>query len=485
MYICNKSGIIEVRQLDQIDSVIFYKPISDIYGVKINRSLPFKESIERTGAAENLISNTEIEGEAVNQDDFMENVYPYNCIKRCNILANKNIVYDGQSGFSVENNTFIEIPLFYMRRYIKGDYEYRDICREQKEGFYPAPMFVEGEKVLDKVYIACYETSINSSNIAQSVSGVNPLSGISLSQYRDLYNKKGYGYSGVDIRTIMSIQHLYLIRFANKNSQVNIGTGWTFLSCPTQPILNQNDGVTDSVVIADIDARFSNSWFVGMNIGFLAKGYLTVKQLSSYKRNYPSKNQVTLYFNEKIDLKSFETCGGCFQKTGYSDRLISDTGHSKYTSEDGKKNCSVRLFWLENFWGNVWELTEGLWFKSRIPYISFDCTNYNDQATGYIPLSTQIPLQVDNTNQTNGVIRNLGLDDQYTWFGMPDSLGGNTFPSPGYGDFFYSNENQAYCIFGGGFDHVERAGLFVFRNWGNERTSWYLYGSRMQFKNIE
>ena len=41
-------------------------------------------------------------------------------MKKCNILTDGSIVYQGESGFSRSRNTFIEAPKFYFKRSVSG-----------------------------------------------------------------------------------------------------------------------------------------------------------------------------------------------------------------------------------------------------------------------------------------------------------------------------------------------------------------------------
>lgn len=56
-----------------------------------------------------------------------------------------------------------------------------------------------------------------------------------------------------------------------------------------------------------------------------------------------------------------------------------------------------------------------------------------------------------------------------------------------YGDAYYFKKANSIAVevHGGGFDHYERAGLFMHRCWNNVNSKWYLEGSRMQFKFVE
>ena len=470
---------------------IYFNDSAQIFGVRINRNTPTINSIERIYNSVGKESFVQVEGS--NRpiiDDFL-NVYPFNKMRTCNVQRVNTvtkITYENEKDFNRNIDTFEEIPLFYMKRYFQDGYDYRLISQTKYDGFSPAPMFLEGDSLKKKVYIAVYETSIDDKGIARSVTGKIPASGMTLNEFRKIHTTKGTGFSTVDVRTIMSLQHLYLIRFANKNSQEYIGGGWENLIQPIEKTVNI--GLIDSIVLNQSESSARNYWFIGQNVctvkGFKAIEYAKIIKI---KVNTPLKNQTTLILDKKINLDGILTFGSSAQNTGWSDILSHDTGRTKQnTYMPNTEACSVKLFGIENLWGNVWLMLDGLIFKGLVPYIGFDTRYYNDNGDGYIPMSFQCLEQNDNGtyNGTFGFIDNLGIDNTNSWLSFPESFGKNGVNGfLGYGDYFYQSNNlkeNIFCTFGGGFDHFDRGGLFCFRNWNSTSRIWYLQGSRIQFK---
>lgn len=472
----------------------FTKKESRIYGVRINRNTPSENEIERIYNSVELISLSQIEGTFLSDKDDFTDIYPFNEMQVCNIektiTGALKVTYENESGFSRKKDTFVEIPLFYMKRYFKDNYDYRLISQVPYGGYYPAPMFVENEKVLDKVYIGVYETSIDEQGIARSITEQIPTTGKIISEFRQLYQNKGSGFSSLDIRTIMSLQHLYLIYYANKNSQIMIGGGWTGLDQPTHKILNNSNSPTDRIIIQASAKHIDNHWFIGQSVctvkDFKVLEYASVLELL---KDNPTKEQVTVVLNKKVNIDETISFGSSAQLTGWSDKLEHKTGRSKQNNINPDNQASaVKLFGIENLWGNVWEFVDGLVIKGLTPCIGFETKTYNNNGYGYIPIAFQCIEQDKNDpyHGTFGYIENLGIDNVYSWIAFPDVLGGNNVhKDAGYGDFFYQINDpieNRYSVFGGGFDHFSRAGLFNIRNWNEDTASWYLYGSRMQFK---
>ncbi len=465
-----------------------------IYGVRINRNTPAENEIERIYNSVGLNALTQVEGITLTGKDDFANVYPFNEMKICNVERNwtgaLKIIYENEAGFSRQKDTFVEIPLFYMKRYFKDNYDYRLISQTPYGGYYPAPMFIEDGKVLNKIYIGVYETSVDEQGAARSVTGQIPVTSKTISEFRKLYANKGSGFSSLDIRTIMSLQHLYLIYFANKNSQNVIGGGWTDLAQPIIKILNNSKSISKSIIIEASASHLDYHWFIGQSVctvkGYEAQEYANIVEIL---KNNPIVGQTTIVLDRAVNIDETLTFGASAQFTGWSDILANPTGRTKQNNINLNNQVSaVKLFGIENLWGNVWEFVDGLMLKGLTPYVGFETKTYNDNGEGYIPMAFQCIEQKENDpyHGTFGFITNLGIDNVYTWFALPESVGENNVnKDSGYGDFFYQLNDltqNRYAVFGGGFDHFYRAGLFNLRNWNPSNKSWYLYGSRMQFK---
>ncbi|MDD4872973.1 MAG: hypothetical protein PHR77_20660 [Kiritimatiellae bacterium] len=472
-------------------------PKTGIYGVRIDRSTPAVNECERIFDSIGLNSYAQIEGvDFTVKDDFL-NVHPFSKMRECNVeksgTGTVKITYTGEAGFSRVKDTFIEIPLFYMNRYFKGKFDYRLISAEQKPGFFPAPMFVENGKVLNRVYVAVYETSVVD-GVARSITGVIADSCRTINDYRQLYYLKGAGFCAMDARTIMSLQHLFLVRFANKNSQVTIGDGFVELRQPE--ITMENAGATTNRVIIKESAKTADVyWFVGQNVAFTKKGLLVeTARLLRIEKGVPLTGRNAFTIDKTLFLDRSWKFGSAAQNTGYCDMLTHDCGRSRQNSmgKSGTDHCGVKLFGMENLWGNAWCRVDGLVVKSLVAYVGNDVTAYNNNAAGYMPLKFRCLAMSDNgtVGDNHARIVNLGIDDANPWFALADSFGHDDFPvtgKSGYGDFYYLYDKTRNMHFtqGGGFDHYDRSGLFLMRGWNSDSSVWYLYGSRMQFKILD
>lgn len=141
----------------------------------------------------------------------------------------------------------------------------------------------------------------------------------------------------------------------------------------------------------------------------------------------------------------------------------------------------VKVFGIENFWGNRWERIAGWIYKSSTQYVkmTYDtsdgstATGYNQDGTGYIA----IPNSSISVGTNGGVIKN-GIENQYGFF--PVSVGGNsdaemeTFECDGC----WTNDSQIdYVLVGGGCGSGLLVGLAVSLNNAPSDAYWGIGGS--------
>ena len=458
-----------------------------VYGVKMDLSDTSSTALERTGDAVGLTAYVESTAGQSGSDDFTASVYPYNKMRECNIEVTGNgapkITYSGEDGFSRSKDTFIEIPLFYMNRYVKDGYEHREICEFQKGGFFPAPMFVEGGRILDRVYVAKYESSLDTDGAICSKTKSQPCVGNTLAELRELCAAKGKGFAEMDVRTLMSLQHLYLVRFADRNSQKLIGSGYTGLMQPkgdNAKVDPSNYGTSSSLkVVSDTLMDWFPDFVVkSVTLGFFTGGTL-VDRASVLTVLYAGDGKnVTVNLGKDVHFTNNMTWGGCPQLTGAADSLVTDTGKTRNLAGDG--TGAVLLFGMENLWGNAACLIDGVHFTGTTCAVGFDQTAYNDTGSGYTPVAEEM----EESNTLAAYIGNLWTDNAHPWLAYPQSTANPGDADDGYGDGYTYSSGADAEAHGGAFYSEGRAGMFC-QDCGLVGSEMYAYGSRMQFKILQ
>lgn len=264
----------------------------------------------------------------------------------------------GEAGYETDGSNgevVVKFPKYYMH---VGEIEtegepivYMEVSATEADGFEINPAFLSGETILDHIYLGAFEGSVQkisdsswiedasdgsdpiqiasgdlADHMLRSVSGRKPKSYQTLPEFRTMAENRGTGWGLVDIKQAGMVNLLFLMKYGDFNSQVQVGQG--------------------------------------------------------------------------ITGKAAGTNGNMAELTGATAALGAvDTG--------GTNLEAVSLFGLENWWGNLWEFTDGAGIKSDGFYIAPD-RPYNNTLAGY----TKIPCTPLTIN---------GYLKEFYW--TPDSKG--------------------------------------------------------------
>jgi hypothetical protein len=193
----------------------------------------------------------------------MSNLHkPWLNMKRCVLNADGSVNYylhpenstqkaNGQAAdlTGADGNVMVEIPKFYFAYSRTGNVNSWRIRTTPTLGFTLHPAFVKAGVEVDYRYIgaydACYldatdstyKSGLNLDNMTTnldlandklaSVSGIYPLVGVTRAQCRSLAANVGTGWHQLDFALYSAIQMLYLVEYADFNSQGNLGAGNT------------------------------------------------------------------------------------------------------------------------------------------------------------------------------------------------------------------------------------------------------------------
>jgi hypothetical protein len=463
---------------------IIYEANIKIYGIKLDLTKPYLNICERINCSKNL--TTEIKTNKLGSyiiSDF-DTIYPYSQMRLCNLIKTDktiSVIYSNHNQFSRTNNTFVEIPKFYTSRFRYNNFEYFLITKDSIPGFSLDPSFKKNGEKIENIYIATYESSLVNGELS-TISQEYPLINQTIEDFRTLANKSGFNL--IDYKALNTIQLLFLVEFANKNSQKILGDGMVGLTQPSNIYPFRNENESNSLILKDTEQFILDHYWINMNICFDKEdtNNIIVRKITNIKTNYPQKGLHTIYFDgEKVNITTKDAFGAFAQNSGLTD-IITNSGRSIQNGLDINKTdkCSIKYREIENLWGNVWEFIDGISLNNLYPEISLDNPNT------YIKINIPMPCNESNgtINSTSGYIANMIFDINHPNLLLPESIGSSSCDyNNGFGDYFYSSkESRYYLIFGGGWDHYYRAGLFCMRFWGTQKTKWYLYGSRMMYK---
>jgi hypothetical protein len=450
--------------------------------------------------------------------DF-DRIFPWSEIRLCNVrrLADgtDQVTYPSDAGFALDGsggNVMVEIPKHYCRRYLADGYEYRLISAQPRPGFIVDPAFVEDGRQVDRVYVGAYEAHVRADGKLESVSDVYPTADKTRPEFRKHARANGTGYGLFDLRTLLMIQNLFLVEHAERNSQRSLGNGWSKILQParTHRCVLAEKAVNRLVVAKrrpnQTAVSLLNDLFIGCAVQITSfekphRVYCTGRTLIRVTLDSPQPGQAMLYFDgSPIDTTTDMCLGGAAQKTGGGDSIPGHSGHGAHHGGppfDGYR-CAVKYRHMENLWGNLWCILDGVNLANGRAYFCENMDRYESGViTGaYHPTSISQLMQDDNGNVGGDreihFLRNLGYDPRWPWLALPQDFtwqeetsvrgASDALRNGNFGDYYYLNQKATCYVHGGGFDHYWRCGLFTLRGWFTDTGKWYLYGARLILK---
>ncbi|CAD5379028.1 hypothetical protein OF001_U40226 [Pseudomonas sp. OF001] len=459
---------------------------------------------ERLGAAVGMTAQTVIGTGTAGGANSFDSVYPWSQIKRCAVstLASgaTRILYETDAGYAADGSAgdiMLEIPLFYHERSIIGGYEYRWISAV---GTQPHPAFIEGGRVLDRIYVSAFEGNIEA-GVLYSRPGVLPTSNEYPQTFLDAATAKGPGWTLFDSRTLDALQNLMWIEHGKRNSTLIIGHGISDMIQPRTdylPIVVASSSTNTLVTDRALSNNDQERLWPGADILICDTEQANIvarRKVVSVSINSPVVGQSSVVVDgSAIAVTTSMFFGGAPQTTGQTDAMDYHTGRldrakaiQASTISRDRLNCN-RYRRIENLCGNVWHWLPDVHFVDQVLYVSDDITDYEFNKVGgsYRPLAEPIQLQQGNTGGVDPVwATELAFDPVRPKVPMTSVsiVGGSE--TTYFGAAHYLETGAQAVIHGGGFDHKERTNIATMRAWGEAGTRrWYLYGARLQFKPI-
>ena len=362
-----------------------------------------------------------------------------------------NFKFDGTNG-----EVLTKIPEFWYKREVKGDYEYIYIADYAKADYEHSKEFSVGR----------YAISVDADGAAHSYSGTIPSYNKNISAFRTLAAAVGDGFCQMDTRYFI-LQLLYLVEYADYNSQSKIGRGVT-------EWFNQKALIAENSVNRIIVAN-SNNMYVGRTVSIgtsdawnsAVAAERTITKIDDY--NNGSITGKAVYFDgAKVNIAVGNSLWGIGQKSGQCDELEMKSGT---LNNDGCHSMIYRG--IENLFGNMWQFVDGININDYIAYVCNDPTQYaSDKFVA--PYK-----EIGYTNlQTRDVYTNrMGYDEKNEAIALPIEANGSS--SSGTCDYYYCEAGNRIVLVGGNFSSGAKAGLFCWHCSSASSYSHWFYGARL------
>ena len=199
----------------------FYPPgfeVTGAYAVQWDYTDP-ETTLSRGGAAASFADPAPAASISGSGSSPFDNIAPWKDMKRYNVIGTEFVPETDSRFDQAANDTVVYIPEFYYKSEkdtINSRWTWA-ISPTAKSGYTKHPG--SGK------YIGRYHTS-GSSDGVYSKSGVLPLVNTSQTNFRTYSKNKGTGWYMLDLATWSALQMLYLVEFADFNSQSVLGTGY-------------------------------------------------------------------------------------------------------------------------------------------------------------------------------------------------------------------------------------------------------------------
>lgn len=238
-----------------------------------------------------------------------------------------------------DGQVMVQIPKFYYRYAYASNTHYWDISSVPRDGFSLHPAFQKNGEIVDYRYIGAYEGSMYDDSAGSmvadadvvtamyaagdklcSISGQYPKTNETRAEFRAMAAARGTGWREFDWYLLHAAQLLYLIEYADFDSQAMISNGRTMFENGSWEAANQGNGM-----------------YIGQT------GYSNGDGNASGGSSRSSA----------LDIAAIDT---------------SDAAYQDYMSYRG----------IENLFGNVWTWIDGINVNDNVPYFCNDDTDFAD-----------------------------------------------------------------------------------------------------------
>lgn len=457
----NQIYVTEKEMEEAIKKAITKK--GNLYGIKRKVNDNTSSAWERIEDSVGLVAKATKNGEEV-QNDF-DNRYPWSEIisYNYNVEEKKINAYYGDPTFKFDGSNgevLTRIPEFYWKREIIDGYEYIYISDYAIAGFNKSEEFSVGR----------YDACIDEDGKLHSYSGYSPSTNKNITQHRDAAKLLSDEFCMIDYRYFM-LQLLYLVEYANYNSQSQLGNGIVSMRYTASDKAIIAGETTNTIVIA------TNDYFkVGQQIaiGTTVDGVSickdrTITEIAEYSKDTTEGTAIT-FDGEPVNIAIGNIIHACAQKEGGCDSLGMKSGCLANDSQH-----AVIYRGIENIFGNVFNWIDGLNIQEYQAYICRNPEEYtSDKFDG-----SYIKLGYMNCQERDMYIKKLGFDEKNPDIALPIEIGGGAGSSSGMCDFYYSSEGNRVARVGGHFNSGAYAGLWYWYCYNSSTSSYLNCGARL------
>ena len=445
-------------------------PDSYLYGVTVKQyGIRWKGTsstvCERLGDAVGLTAKAH-KGSTESVENDFDNIYPWSDIKTCNIDADGNVLaYLGEPSFArdgTNGDVMVEIPKFYYKRVKTGIVEEIWICGTKLPGYELHPLFIDNGKEVSKVFHSVYNASSFTDETdnkvkLQSITGVQPRVRTTRANFRTYARNKGAIWGIEDISCVNALQLLYLVEYANTNSQSALGSGADNLSYAANHKALEETTNGNTITIA---STYKNTYKLGQRIEIgTSRGVndkTTTPRTITAIATDDEAGQTTITFDgDPITIAVGNMLWNVAPLNGSCDALNGKSGWLAGENNYTDHLADVNYRGIEGFHAKLFRFIDGVNIKDRVVYYANSIADYADgvydgkyRAVGY------------SNAEANGYVSAFGYDEKAPWVMFPSAaVGGSSTFVP---DYYYQNTGERLLSLGGYWYDGTYAGAFCF-----------------------
>lgn len=391
-----------------------------VYGIRRKITNNSSSTWERLFDSVGKVANATKNGGTV--ENNFDSLAPWSEIKSCNYdLTTKKIkAWFGDANFKFDGSkgdVFTYYPKTYWKIYQENDYDYVLLADYPKAGF----------TEIDGFFMGRYNGSVVADDgLLHTYSGLVPTTNKTIGAFRTLVKALGDNFSQLDWRYFV-VQMLYLVEYANYNSQSMLGNGIQSRKYLRTLVAENN---TNRAIVGS-----SSGYYVGQIIrigtsdgGTQVADARKITAIEAYDENGVTGSAIT-FDGAAVNIAVDNFVCTMAQITGQCDTLGMKSG---CLNNDGYHSMIYRG--IENIFANIWTWVDGINMISGKFYICKDHSLYaSDTTENYKQLGY-------NVLGTEGYAKDLDLDVDEPFFRFPKIVGGgsNTYLC----DYYYNNANS-------------------------------------------
>lgn len=432
------------------------------FGIQFRSTMDFSQ---RVGDAVGMSFSLDAEMGSVTSD--FDRCYPWCDMRLCNIASPsgaRSVVYEGETGFSYNADTFVEVPKFYFKRIYDSVTETETWIISDKggDGFVVEPWFLDSDgKEVSVRYIARYNLGTNISR-----TGEIPYIQATFDELKAKCENAGFSLS--DIYAYQAITHLFAVEVGTKDSQ-SLFPGVSYYRYYADPNANkmQNASAVTNTIALNRSEDYRNEFFgVGDRVMIFTGS-------STNYNDAIFRNLTSVVYSDSLCSLTFD--GDPITLTQGVSRIYGVSQQNGRTDSYGKTcriiggDAKTRPFayrGLENIYGNIGE---------AVDRVMFDTINNRLVIDGK-RLSYETPQNSSYVEQTTipKWVRYFGIDPLFPTLTMPKgSL--TASQSSSYMDEWstFGSAELLHLVYSCAWDHLDGNGIFCYRALTNVNNQLY------------